>query len=167
MAARRGIRRRNSASNLHNKPANNNHADVFTVLQYAPNQGELFTIIIYDIDHQHAPFAQSIITNVPGEDINAGEVLLPHIPIIHGEPHHRYVVDAYRQRGRSVINFMLNDTDRPHFDVDAFVNENRLVLVSRQILRNQFGLGLALLLGGLAIGGIAGYGIARSTRQDY
>lgn len=157
--------RRLSRSNSKKKVNGEEFNEVYTVLQYAPQPDELFTMIIYDIDHPNAPYAHSIITNIPGEEVNQGDVLLPHLEIPHGDPHHRYVVDVYRQVGRSIIHFMLDDTNRPYFDVDGFVRQNRLVLVARQTIGNIFGVGVALLLGGLVLGGIAGYGIAASREK--
>ncbi len=140
--------------------------EISTYLEYSPLPGELFTLIVYNKDVD-APYMHSIIVNIPGENVGEGDILLSNEYLHKGEPHYRYVVEVYKQSLPITVNERLGDTNRSRFPLNEFIIKTHLhELVAKQTISNAFGLGLLLLFGGLAIGGIAGYQLGRSRKRN-
>lgn len=110
------------------------------------------TLIIYDIDApssmnpSSSPFLHQLVININGNNIRSGNVVMPYTPPAppaHSGDH-RYIVALYTQN--NIITAPLNNIERSgniinekvfqreRFNVDSFVQRNRLTLVDHDTI---------------------------------
>lgn len=106
-------------------------------VEWKPSK-QYVTLIIYDVDaptsHKPdmSPFLHQLVINISGHDIRSGNVAMlytPPAPPPRSGDHH-YILALYEQEGR--ISEQVNRRER--FDVDSFVQRNKLVLKDYDII---------------------------------
>lgn len=100
-------------------------------IAWPDDPSKLYTIMIIDLDAPtpenptKSPLLHYLATNIPGDDIGYGDILMSYIPPNPpvGSNPHRYQVDVYEQLSRYDAPPI---QERAKFPVDAFVRKNRL-----------------------------------------
>jgi phosphatidylethanolamine-binding protein (PEBP) family uncharacterized protein len=124
------------------------HPNYFTLHQYRCQEGQLFTIIVYDKDHASAPYVHYWLVNVPGKQLTKGREVfkLEKIPVgsLKG---HRYVCDVYWQaKGAIVADTNYSDIERKKFPVNELMPAMGNELISRQEFDSEESEGMKVFL---------------------
>lgn len=108
------------------------HPDYVTLHQYQHREGQLFTIVIYDKDHDDSPYLHYWVVNVPGKQASKGKEIFKLEKVII-DSKHRYVSDIYLQtRGKIVPDTSYDDDKRRSFPMAKLMEALGNELVSRQ-----------------------------------
>src|SRR5690349_875068 len=74
-------------------------AQQYPVIQFNGDPNTLYTLIMYDLDAPQGPFIHYKVSNIPGGEINRGDVIIPYTPP--NPPSntgvHTYVIDVLSQ----------------------------------------------------------------------
>jgi phosphatidylethanolamine-binding protein (PEBP) family uncharacterized protein len=93
-----------------------------------------YTVVMYDRDAPYpppnninAPFIHWLVINIPGNDLEQGNSVLPYLPPNppSSDPH-RYQLDLYRQLRQLPDSF---NVSRHRFPLDKWINRNGLILL--------------------------------------
>src|SRR5579864_6465548 len=82
--------------------------------QYGVKEGELFTVMIYDKEHDASPYLHYWVVNAPWREVAKGRIVcqLEKIPLA---SRHRYNIDFYRQEKRIQADVTYPDEKRANF----------------------------------------------------
>lgn len=107
------------------------HSNRISVHQYLVREGDLYTLLAYDKDHDRAPYIQRWTVNIPGRELKKGSDIFK-LEKVARDSKHRYNVDIYRQKTRINPDLTYPDEKRRGFPVVEFMKKLGNVLVSRQ-----------------------------------
>ena len=101
-----------------------------------PQEGT-YTLLVYDLDvPARSPYIHFWESNIPGNDLEHGDVRIPYTPPAPPEGAHTYLIDLYRQtRMLPKRGIDLAATPRENFPLEAVVRNHGLEIVERVLFR--------------------------------
>lgn len=112
------------------------HSNRISHHQYMVNDGDLFTLLIYDKDHERAPYLHRWTANFPNREVSKGDDIFK-LEKVSRDLQHRYNVDIYRQKVRIKPDLTYSDEMRRKFPVAEYMKRLGNVLISRQEIDGQ------------------------------
>lgn len=106
-------------------------------VQWSANMNSLYTLMLIDNDmpypnsNQHSPYLLTLITNIPGNDYQDGDIVMPYqVPALYANSTlHRLTLLIFQQTRPIAVNKLgTNYQNRANFNVDQYQQSNGLEL---------------------------------------
>ena len=98
---------------------------------FAEPPDELYTVVLWDPDSPNPSYLHWLVINIPGEKVDAGQVLVPYKPPTPPSGVHTYHVGLFVQKER--LDFFA--PGREDFDIDDFVAQYNLTRAGEKTIQ--------------------------------